>query len=85
MPNDSRLSGAGLLHGPPRELGQLRLDSARGGVTKWNLAVPHPYETWIYCSYGALQLATRVAPAATVCTATSKTVAERLDASFLCQ
>lgn len=80
LPLDTRLTGAGLLHGPPEEMGVLKPDFAKSAgssgqkvnVTRWKLDVPHPYETWVFCEYGPLQLAKRIPPYAVECTAASK-------------
>jgi hypothetical protein len=79
VPQDTRVSGAGLLWGPPDESGYLKPDEAkttgpagrRVNSTRWRLAVPHSYETWMYCAYGPLQLSKRIPPEATECTASS--------------
>lgn len=81
MPQEWRLEGAGLLHGAPDESGYLKPYDAKiskngdreTGVTRWKLDLPHPYETWLYCGYGPLQLFKRVPVDATECTATSRT------------
>jgi hypothetical protein len=80
LPLDTRVSGAGLLHGPPKEMGVLKPGFAKStgsagrkvNVTRWKLDVPHPYETWVFCEYGPLQLAKRIPPNAVECTSTSK-------------
>jgi hypothetical protein len=79
VPQDTRVSGAGLLWGPPDESGYLKPDEAkttgpagrRVNVTRWRLDVPHSYETWVYCAYGPLQLAKRIPAEAIECTASS--------------
>jgi hypothetical protein len=79
VPQDTRVSGAGLLWGPPDESGYLKPDDAKTtgpagrqvNVTRWRLDVPHAYETWAYCAYGPLQLAKRVPPGAVECTVSS--------------
>ena len=81
MPQEWRLDGGGLLHGAPDESGYLKPYDAKIskngdreiGVTRWKLDLPHPYETWLYCGYGPLQLFKRIPVDATECTATSKT------------
>lgn len=81
MPQEWRLEGGGLLHGAPDESGYLKPYDAKIskngdreiGVTRWKLDLPHPYETWLYCGYGPLQLFKRIPVDATECTATSKT------------
>ena len=73
-----RLDGGGLLHGAPDEEGVLRPDVAqvkkRGTrdltYRRWDLSVPHPHETWLFCGYGPVKLAHRIPVDATVCTAT---------------
>lgn len=79
MPQETRVSGAGLLWGPPDESGYLRPDEAkttgpanrRVNTTRWRFDLPHSYETWVYCLYGPLQLAKRTPPDAVECTASS--------------
>lgn len=79
MPQDTRLTGAGLLWGPPDESGYLKPDEAktrgpkgrRVNVTRWSLVVPHSFETWVYCKYGPLQLSKRTPADAVECTASS--------------
>lgn len=81
MPQEWRLDGGGLLHGAPDESGYLKPYDAKisktgereTGVTRWKLDLPHPYETWLYCGYGPLQLFKRIPVDATDCTATFKT------------
>ena len=80
-PQDWRLEGGGLLHGAPDESGYLKPYDTKvskngyreTGITRWKLGLPHPYETWLYCGYGPLQLFKRIPVDATECTATSKT------------
>lgn len=77
---EARLSGAGLLHGAPDEYGYLKPHSAKAtktgtleiGRTRWLLGQPHSYETWLYCSYGPLELFKRIRTDATECNATSR-------------
>jgi hypothetical protein len=81
MPQEWCLEGGGLLHGAPDESGYLKPYEANilkngdreTGITRWKLDPPHPYETWLYCGYGPLQLFKRVPVDATECIATSKT------------
>lgn len=84
MPQEAFLSKAGMLHGAPDESGYLKPAASYGGkngnlstwTQRWNFALPHGYETWLYCGYGGggspLQLFKRVAADATECIATSK-------------
>lgn len=81
MPQEWRLDGGGLLHGAPNESAVLKpydAKTTRSGPREtstalWKLSRPHPFETWLFCSYGPLQLFKRVPVDATQCTATSKT------------
>ena len=71
-----RLDGGGLLHGSPDEEGILRPDVATAkkhgtrevSYRRWELSVPHPHETWLFCGYGPVKLARRIPVDATVCT-----------------
>jgi hypothetical protein len=81
MPQEWRLNGGGLLHGAPNESGYLKPYDAtttkkgdrETGITRWKLSQPHPYETWMYCGYGPLELFKRIPVDATECTATINT------------
>jgi hypothetical protein len=94
MPQAGRLTGGGLLHGAPNESGYLKPDTAKlskdgsreTNVTVWKLSPPHPYETWLYCSYGPLEIFKRIPPDATVCVATSKLERSAfLETVFVCR
>lgn len=93
MPQSARLSGRGLLHGAPDGSGYLKPDSAKisksgkyeASTSTWRLSQPHPYETWLFCSYGPLEIFKRIPASATACTAMSKL--ERgafLETAFVC-
>lgn len=81
MPQEWRLDGGGLLHGAPSESAYLKPYDAKimktgdkeTGTTRWKLVPPHPFETWLYCAYGPLQLFKRIPVDATECTATINT------------
>ena len=74
------VDGAGMLHGAPDEQGYLKPDTTgtvkRGkgevSVTRWSFDMPHWYETWLYCTYGPIELARRIPVNATACTVTIK-------------
>lgn len=94
MPQEWRLEGGGLLHGAPDESGYLKPYDAKvfkngyleTGVTRWKLDLPHPYETWLYCGYGPLQLFKRIPADATECIATSKTERKAIvETVFVCK
>jgi hypothetical protein len=94
IPQDARLTGAGLLWGPPNESGYLKPDETRTtgpaarrvNITRWRLEVPHSYETWMYCKYGSLQLSKRVPPESIECTASSTGNSNVLDEiEFICK
>lgn len=94
MPQDTRISGAGLLWGPPDESGYLKPDEAntagssgqKVNTTRWRLDVPHSFETWVYCQYGPLQLSRRIPRGAVECTASSKVDRTRLEEIvFVCK
>lgn len=76
------LDGWGILTGAPNEEAHLKPGSStetrRGtrtiATSRWNLEVPHAYEHWMFCSYGAVILARRLPATATECTATLTTI-----------
>ncbi|UGQ46353.1 STY0301 family protein [Massilia endophytica] len=83
MPSAARLSGGGLLYGPPEEQAYLRPDKTSERTiqnqteytTSWRLSQPHQFETWMFCSYGgqaSLQIFKKVRSDANQCTATSR-------------
>jgi hypothetical protein len=94
MPQSARLTGRGLLHGAPDSSGYLKPDSAKiqksgkheMNTSTWKLSQPHPYETWLFCSYGPLELFKRIPASATACVATSKLERDTfLEAVFVCK
>ncbi|MCG2585820.1 hypothetical protein LZ005_15875 [Massilia sp. TS11] len=81
MPQDTRVTAGGLLHGDPADQAYLKPDAIRStknsqlstDVEIWELGQPHMFETWLYCQYGeGLQLFQKVDPRATICSATGK-------------
>ena len=85
---------AGMLHGAPDEQAYLKPTSGgktmRGKravfVTRWTFDVPHGYETWMYCGYGAVELARRIPVTATECTVTTEYEGkQRMPPIFVCR
>ena len=89
-----RIDSAGMLHGAPDEQAYLKPTSGgptmRGKravfVTRWTFDVPHGYETWLYCGYGAVELARRIPVTATECTVTTEREGkQRMPPIFVCR
>lgn len=88
------IDGAGMQHGTPGEKAHLKPTSSRTtkrgkkeiSVTRWTFDLPHPYETWLYCTYGSIELAKRVPATATECTVTVETAGlDRLPTIIICK
>ena len=88
------INGAGLEHGTPGEKAHLKPTSSRTtkrgkkeiSVTRWTFDLPHSYETWLYCTYGSIELAKRIPATATECTVTVETEGlNRLPTVFICK
>ena len=89
-----KLDGSGILHGAPDEEAYLIPNYAhktnRQGQTtsvrRWSFTVPHGFETWLYCTYGPVQLARPIPPTATECSATVIEIrGERISTVFACR
>jgi hypothetical protein len=68
-----------------------RVDERRRGqrsesVQRWTFDLPHWYETWLFCSYGPVDLALRIPVNATECVATVAYVGEKRQPTvFICK
>jgi hypothetical protein len=70
-PSLARIDGAGMMSGPPKEIGYLvpsgTRKTQRGTISTWTFSAGE--EKWLYCSYGtsAVQIGKRMDDSATVC------------------
>jgi hypothetical protein len=70
-PSLMRLTGFGMMAGPPESMTYLVPASSKRGATTWRFG--HGEEKWLYCTYdgsGAIQISKRLDNAATECTLT---------------
>ena len=95
MPQDTRVTGGGLLHGDPSGQAYLKPDNIRSTkvgqlsteLNVWHLDQPHMFETWLFCQYGdGLQLFRKIEPHAKTCSSIGKRQRGTLDQLiFVCK
>lgn len=94
MLRPASLTEGGMLHGPPSESAFLVPDGTNthkvGKQTmetqRWTFALPHPYQTWLYCGYGGggatLKIFKKVLDSVTECTLSSQSADGRTKESM---